>query len=70
MGPRVLKNHIQSENVSIRVKFEATLDILKNAKNAVKNAALNKIGSSKILQAREMADMVERSKIPLGVGEN
>ena len=44
------------------------LDILKNAKKAVKNAVLNRIGSSKVSQAREISARVERSKMPLGVG--
>ena len=52
----------------MNLEYGATLDILKNVKKAVKNAALNRIGSSKILQAREMSAMVVRSKMPLGVG--
>ena len=52
----------------MNLEWGAMLDILKNAKKAVKNAALNKIGSSKMLLDREMRAMVERSKMPLGVG--
>ena len=53
---------------NLNLECGATLDILKNAKKAVKNAALNKIGSSRMLQAREMRAKVVRSKMPLGVG--
>ena len=47
----------------------ATLDILKNAKKAKRNAALNKMGSSRMLQAREIATSVVKSNMPLGVGK-
>ena len=46
------------------------LDILKNAKKAVKNMALNKRGSSRISQARDIATIVDKSKTPLEVGAN
>ena len=44
-------------------------DILRNAKKARRNAALNKMGSSRMLQAREIAASVVKSKMPLGVGK-
>ena len=47
----------------------ATFDILKNAKKAKRKATLNKMGSSRILQAREIAASVVRSNMPLGVGK-
>ena len=47
----------------------ATLDILKNAKKAKRNAALNNMGSSRMLQAWEMAASVVKSNMPLGVGK-
>ena len=46
------------------------LDILKKAKKAVKNMALNKSGSSRISQVREIAAIVDKSKTPLEVGTN
>ena len=47
----------------------ATLDVLENAKNDTRKAALKRSGSSKMFQAREMAAKVERSNIPLGLGD-
>ena len=47
----------------------ATLDILKNAKKAKRNAALNRMGSSRMLQARDIAASVVKSNMPLGVGK-
>ena len=46
----------------------ATFNILKNAKKAKRNA-LNKMGSSRMLQAREIAASVVKSNMPLGVGK-
>ena len=63
VGTRRVEDDILSKDVAWGM-----LDILKNAKKAVKNAVLNKIGSSRILQAREISARVERSKMPLGVG--
>ena len=46
------------------------LDIRRKAKNANRKAARNKGGSCKISQVLEIAESVERSNIPLGVGAN